>query len=146
MRGLTDYIADCPWVDVCTTWYVLVDTAYQAIVAEHGRLRQRGPQPTFSDSEVITVAVIADTFFHGHEEVCLAFIRQYHLDLFPRLLDNSWFNRRRRLIAGLIDAVRQFYTAWLIAPADPVRLVDSAPRICAVITARRSWARTIAGS
>jgi hypothetical protein len=57
----------------------------------------------------------------------LAFIRQYHLDLFPRLLDTSRFNRRRRLISGLIDAVRQFYTGWLIAPDDVVRLVDSAP-------------------
>lgn len=28
---------------------------------------------------------------------------------------------------GLIEAVRQFYTAWLSAPDDPVRLVDSAP-------------------
>ena len=127
MHGLTDYITDQPWVDVFTTWYVLVDTAYQGIIAETGRLRQRGPQPTFSDSEVITVALIADTFFHGHEELCLAFIRQYHHDLFPQLLDDSRFNRRRRLIAGLMDAIRRFYTAWLIAPDDPVRLVDSAP-------------------
>jgi hypothetical protein len=127
MHGLTDYITDQPWVDVFTTWYVLVDTAYHAVVAETGRLRQRGPQPTFSDSEVITVALIAETFFHGHEQLCLAFVRQYHHDLFPHLLDDSRFNRRRRLIAGLIEAIRQFYTAWLIAPDDAVRLVDSAP-------------------
>jgi hypothetical protein len=92
-----------------------------------GRLRQRGPAPTFSDSEVITVALITETFFHGHADLCLAFLRQYHRDVFPQLLDTTRFNRRRRLIAGLIEAVRQFYTAWLIAPTDPVRVVDSAP-------------------
>jgi hypothetical protein len=127
MHGLTDYITDQPWVDVFTTWYVLVDTAYHAIIAETGRLRQRGPHPTFSDSEVMTVALIAETFFHGHEEWCLAFVRQYHHDLFPQLLADRRFNRRRRLIAGLIEAVRQFYTAWLIAPDDAIRLVDRAP-------------------
>lgn len=73
------------------------------------------------------MALITETFFHGNEDLCLAFVRQYHLDLFPRLLDDTRFNRRRRLIAGLIDAVRQFSTAWLIAPDDHVRVVDSAP-------------------
>ena len=127
MHGLTNYITDQPWVDTFTTWYVLVDEAYQIIVARTGRLRRRGPVPTFSDSEVITVALIAETFFHGDEELCLAFVRQYHRDLFPHLLDDTRFNRRRRWIAGLIEAVRQFYTAWLIAPDDNVRVVDSAP-------------------
>jgi hypothetical protein len=145
MHGLTDYITAHPWVDVFTTWYVLVDTAYQAIIAETGQLRQRGPQPTFSDSEVITVALIAETFFHGHEELCLSFIRQYHHALFPRLLDDTRFNRRRRLSAGLIEAVRQFFTAWLIAPDDPVRLVDSAPiPVCTYM--RSPQCQTVLGS
>jgi len=75
MTSLTDYITSCPWVDIFTVWYVLVDDAYQAVCQRLGRLRQRGPQPHFSDSEVITIALIADTFFHGNEELCLAFIR-----------------------------------------------------------------------
>lgn len=54
MHGLTDYITDQPWVDTFTAWYVWVDEAYQAVVAHTGRLRTRGPMPTFSDSEVIT--------------------------------------------------------------------------------------------
>ncbi len=76
MHGLTDYITTQPWVDIFTTWYVLVDDAYQALLTQVGRLRQRGPAPTFADSEVITIALIADTFFHGHEELCLSFMRQ----------------------------------------------------------------------
>ncbi len=145
MHGLTDYITDWPWEDVFTIWYVLVDTAYQSLVTQTGPLRQRGPRPTFSDSEVITVALIAETFFHGHEELCLAFVRQYHHDLFPRLLDDTRFNRRRRLIAGLIEAIRQFYTAELIHPDDPVRLVDSAPiPVCTYM--RSNHCQTVMGS
>jgi hypothetical protein len=51
--------------------------------------------PEFSDSEVITIALFAEMVFHGDEDKTLHFIRQYHLDLFPNLLDNSRFNRRR---------------------------------------------------
>ncbi len=43
MNGLTDDITDCTWVDIFTTWYVLVDDAYQTLVTPVGRLRQRGP-------------------------------------------------------------------------------------------------------
>lgn len=75
MHGLTDYITDQPWVDTFTAWYVWVDEAYQAVVAQTGRLRTRGPVPTFSDSEVITVALIAETIFHGHEDLCLALFK-----------------------------------------------------------------------
>jgi len=127
MTGLTDYITQCPWEDIFITWYVLVDDIYQAIRRRTGRLRQRGPEPSFSDSEVITIALIAETFFHGNEELCLAFIRQYHHDLFPCLLEDSRFNRRRRALLGVIEAIRCELVAILIPPEDRVRLVDSAP-------------------
>jgi hypothetical protein len=145
MNGLTDYITDCAWVDIFTTWYVLVDDAYQVIVTHHRRLRQRGPVPTLSDSEVLTIALIADTFFHGNEELCLSFIRQYHCDLFPHLLDDTRFNRRRRALVGLTEAIRRVYTTWLIAPDDPVRIVDSAPIPVCTYMRSRSCA-TVAGA
>jgi hypothetical protein len=127
MNGLTDYITQCPWEHVFITWYVLVDDAYQAILPPGERLRQRGPEPHFSDSEVITVALITETFFHGNEELCLAFIRQYHADLFPRLLDDTRFNRRRRALVGIIEAIRRYLTVALLDPQDHIRIVDSAP-------------------
>lgn len=145
MHGLTDYITQYAWVDIFTTWYVLVDEAYHALVAQHGRLRQRGPTPTFADSEVITIALIAETFFHGHEELCLSFIRQYHRDLFPHLIDDTRFNRRRRALVGLTEAMRRMYTTWLIAPDDPVRVVDSAPiPVCTYMRSRSCT--TVAGA
>ena len=125
MNGLTDYITECRWEDIFITWYVLVDDTYQAICRRRGPLRQRGPEPDFSDS--VTIALITETFFHGDEELCLAFIRQYHTDLFPHLLDDTRFNRRRRALVGIIEAIRHQLTAMLIDPEDQVRLVDSAP-------------------
>ena len=67
MTGLTDYITEQKWEDIFTIWYVLVDDAYQHLVRDLGqRLRERGPEPTFSDSEVITVGLIVITSYSIH--------------------------------------------------------------------------------
>lgn len=67
-NGLTNYITEWQWNDIITTWYARVDEIYQLIV-EHlsNPLRSRGPAPQISDSEVITVSLIIETFFQGHE-------------------------------------------------------------------------------
>ena len=128
MRGLTDYITERPWVDTITIWYVQVDDAYRRLLAKRGRpLRSSGPEPAFSDSEVITVALIIETFFHGHEEVGYAFVAQYHRDLFPRLLDLDRFNERRRELIAVIEAIRRDLRDQKLDATDRVRLVDSAP-------------------
>lgn len=147
MAGRTNCITDACWEDVWTIWYVLVDDAYQALEQYYGAWRRSGPEPTCSDSEVITVALIVDTWFHGHEALGLAFLRQYHPTLFPHLPPNGWFNTWRTRLVPLIDHVRRLITAHyrLIAADDPDRLVDSAP--IPVCTYRRAGAnRTLNGS
>lgn len=129
MKSMTNYITEAPWVDVFLTWYVLVDTGYQALERQYGAWRQSGPDPVFSDSEVITVALIIDTYFHGHEALGLSFLRQYHAELFPHLPSNGHFNERRTMLGPLIDQVRRWQTAQegLVEETDLVRLIDSAP-------------------
>ena len=75
MTGLTDFITKAKWVDIITVGHGRVDDAYQALQARFGPWRRRGPQPKFSDSEVITVSLLIDIFFHGHETLGLAFLR-----------------------------------------------------------------------
>lgn len=145
MIGLTDYITEAKWEDIFTIWYVLIDDAYQHLITSLGhRLRRRGPEPIFSDSEVITVAMIIEAFFHGHEDLGLAFVRQYQGSLFPHVLDKSQFNRRRRYLTGVMELIRRQYTAQLIDPADRVRLIDSAP-IPACTYTRQSDCETMVG-
>ena len=92
MAGLTDCITECCWEDVWIHWFCLVDDAYPALEQHYGSWRTRGPAPSFHDSEVIMVALICDTWFHGHEDLTLAFLRQYHPTLFPRLPADGYFN------------------------------------------------------
>jgi hypothetical protein len=137
MHGLTDYITECRWADVFLVWYVLIDDAYHARFG-NVRLRQRGPTPTVSDAEVITLSVIADTYFHGNEELMLSFIGQYHRDLFPHLLEHSRFTRRRHALSDIIEALRRQLCADLIPPDDDLRLIDSAPvPLCTYQRSRR---------
>ncbi len=128
MKGLTNYISEQPWTDIITVWYVRVDDTYQALVTRRGTpFRLSGPEPELSDSEVITISLIIETFFQGHEEVGYTFVSQYLRDLFPRLLDLDRFNQRRRALISVIEAIRRELSNQLIDPTDSVRLVDSAP-------------------
>jgi len=135
MKGLTDYITQSMWSDILTVNYVLIDDSYKHIspVVCPGRKFSPHGTPEFSDSEVITVALFAEMVFHGDEDKTLHFLRQYHLDLFPNLLDNSRFNRRRHQLTQVIEAIReQLRDRWraahpLAEEEAHLRLVDSAP-------------------
>lgn len=128
MNGLTNYITEQPWTDIVLTWYVLVDEAYQRLLAKRGApLRLSGPEPVFTDSEVITVSLIIETFFQGHEDVGYAFVQQYMRELFPYLLDLDRFNQRRRALIAVIEALRRDLRDQKLDRTDSVRLVDSAP-------------------
>ncbi len=138
MLGLTDYITNCSWEDVLTHWFVWVDDMHKGLAAEGLMRRQRGPKPRFSDSEVITLALFCDTFFQGKEEMGLSFIRQHYLSLFPRILEESRFNRRRRALGGITEEIRRRLSAQLIAPTDRLRLVDTAPiPVCTYMRSNR---------
>ena len=128
MNGFTKYITERPWEDTVTRWFVLVDDAIQRILAKRRRpFRTSGPAPVFSDSEVITVSLIIETFFQGNEELGYAFVWQYMSDMFPKLIDLDRFNARRRDLTGLLEVIRCDLRDQKLNRADPVRLVDSAP-------------------
>ena len=123
-----NYITERPWTDTITLWYMLVDDAYQRLMGRRSQpLRSRGPAPTFSDSEVITVSLVIETFFQGHEEMGYAFVSQYLRDMFPDLIDLDRFNVRRRQLVYVIEAIRRDLRDQRIDLSDPIRLLDSAP-------------------
>ena len=145
MNGQTNYITEASWTDTITTWYVLND-AYNRLITKRGkRLRTRGPEPEFSDSEVITVSLIIETFFQGHEEVGYSFVSQFLLEMFPDLIDLDRFNLRRRELVGVIESIRRGRRNQKIDPKNPVRLVDSAP-ITLMTYTRGKRCRSVVGS
>src|SRR5688572_30437152 len=128
MNGLTNYITELSWEETITRWYVLIDDAYQ-LGLKHKRIAARwsGPVPAVSDSEIITLGVVIETYFQGHEELGYAFIQQYLRGLFPRLLDLDRFNVRRRGLVSEVEVIRQSLRDQKLDPKAEVRVVDSLP-------------------
>lgn len=135
MRGLTDYITESPWEAILTTTFVMIDDECQALEAQFFPKRKYAPQQgaIFHDSEVITLALFGEMVFDGDEDKTVHFIRQYHLDMFPHLLEKSRFNRRRHALAEMMEAIRcRLRDQWrahhpLAEDEAHLRLVDSAP-------------------
>jgi hypothetical protein len=122
---LTDYITQRPWEETITMGSMRVD---ERLIAKRGRpLRVSDPEPTFSDSEVITISWIIETYFQGHEEVGYAFVCQCLRHLFPDLMDVEHFDDRRRDLIAVIETIRRDLRDHKRDRAAPVRLVDSAP-------------------
>jgi hypothetical protein len=115
------------WEDIIITTFVLIDDTYQALSAEVKPRRTRGCPPTFSDSEVITVVFLCEYLFGGDEQLTLNFLTNYHRDLFPKLLERTRFNRRRRALQEAFEALRQAFLELQGLADDPHRAVDSLP-------------------
>jgi hypothetical protein len=120
-----------------------VDDQLQAL--DLGRLRQRGPQPALSDSEVITIELVGEFWKLAADRDLFRHFRRYHQAEFPALaqLDRTTFARQ----AANLWRVKQLLherLAELLCGADPVWLVDSLP-IDACQCARASFCRRFAG-
>ena len=96
-----------PITYIMTIIFVLVDDWYQ----KEGRKLLKGKvgkKPIFTDSEVITLMLVQDFIPFGSETQYLGFIRANYLALFPRLLDQSQFNRRARALRLLVEQFRRY--------------------------------------
>jgi hypothetical protein len=78
-----------------TTVYCVVDDFYQAEFATP-RARRPGRRPTVSDSEVLTLAVLAQWQPRRSERAFVRYVHRHWPAYFPRRLSQSAFNRRVR--------------------------------------------------
>ena len=104
-----------------------------------------GRPPKLSDSELITLAIAQVFLGVPNDRQFLALARWRLGHLFPRLLDQSQYNRRLRALAPQIARVINYLA--FVSPSfhDRLRLLDSTPVPCGQSrqTARRS---ALAGS
>ena len=115
-----------PFDDLATIVYVLVDDWYQSD-GEKLLAVKRGRKPSFSDSEVITLVLLMDYLPFPGETQYLGFIRANYLPLFPKLLDQSQFNRRARSLRLLIEQLRRHWASLLGIFGQREYLLDTKP-------------------
>jgi hypothetical protein len=105
--------------------YTIVDDLYRAHVAPH-KPRRPGKKPELSDSEVLTLVVCAQWL--GCPERALGRHAAAHWRAyFPRLLDQSAFNRRARDLAGALVALIPLVADRLGAALAPYQVFDGVP-------------------
>lgn len=109
-----------------TIMYVLVDDWYKENAP---RLLQGkvGAKPTFSDAELITLLLAQDYLPFPGETQFLGYIRANHLELFPRLIDQSQFNRRARALRLLVEELRRHWLSLLGVLGETAFLLDTKP-------------------
>jgi len=96
--------------ELLTIIFVVVDDWYQV----HGYKLLNGKvgkKPVFKDSEVISLVLAHDFIPYPAETQYVEFIRANYLALFPKLVDQSQFNRRARALRLLVEQLRRF---WII--------------------------------
>ena len=115
--------------DLCTYAYVTVDELFQASVLPHDH--RPGPRATFSDSEVITLTLVAEIVGLDDETVFLDDVNRNHRARFPLLPDRSRSNRRRRALGEATNTIRRQLLSFLLAllPPDerPLCVLESLP-------------------
>src|SRR3954468_8325298 len=120
-------IAD--FADLCTHAYVLVDELYRLVAVPHDQ--RPGPPAAFSDSELITLTLVAELLGLDAETRFLAYVRRNHLALFPLLPERSRYNRRRRQLIEVTNRIRGGIMArlWRVLAAEghDLCVVDSVP-------------------
>jgi len=109
-----------------TIVFVRIDDWYQTS-GQRWMAGKAGRKPQFSDSEVMTLMVAEDYMPYPAETQYLEFVRANYLALFPRLLEQSQFNRRVRQLRYLVEALRRDWLLELGVDQAAQYLIDTKP-------------------
>lgn len=93
-----------PEIDLATfltAVYCVVDDLYKVRFAAR-KPRRPGHQPELADSEVLTLALLAQWQHDRSEAAFVRYVRTYWQAYFPRMLTQGAFNRRVRDLAGVL--------------------------------------------
>lgn len=109
-----------------TIIFVHVDDWYQE-KGHHLLKGKAGRKPVFSDSEIISLMLAEDYIPYPGETQYLGYIRANHGELFPKLVDQSQFNRRARRLRYLVEAMRRDWLMELGVEQASTYLIDTKP-------------------
>lgn len=107
--------------------YVIIDDIYQRIIPNQVRYRRNYDCSKLSDSEIITLAIVGEIHGTASEKVWFNYVRKNFKDLFPNLGHRTRFNRTRRNLTNVIDAIRKEIGRYLGYTQSDIFMVDSMP-------------------
>jgi hypothetical protein len=113
--------------DFVTVAYVIIDDIYQSVTPTHIKKRCNFNNSKMSDSEIITLSIVAELLTIDSENAWFGFCQKNMRDLFPRLCSRSRFNRTRRNLHAVIEEIRKEISSLTEHVYQPYRIIDSIP-------------------
>ena len=107
--------------------YVINDDIYHKIIPDSIRFRRNYTESKLSDSEVITLAIVGEIHGISSEKAWFSYVRKNLKDLFPNLSHRTHFNRTRRNLESVINAIRKEMGNYLGYNQSDIYIVDSMP-------------------
>ena len=113
------------------TWFCWIDEGVKELAAGQ-RLRQRGPDPLLTHSEVLTMEVVGEYVGLDQERALLAYFQRHWSPYFPRLrsLHRTTFVRQAATLRGLKDQPGQWLRERLAHDPTLAILASSAIPVC----------------
>ena len=96
------------------------------ILNKDGNIKRPGPKPKFSDAEVITLSLLFEILMIDSENYLFKKLNKNYKKLFPNLIERSVYNKRRKMLFKLIEALRVNIVQELTYGEDTF-IVDSMP-------------------
>lgn len=128
-------LEDANLEDIFTLIYFHVDEFYQQVAH---LVTRNGPQPPFSDSEVITLTLV-NQMVNDSETAFFKFVKRNYRPLFPQLLERSRYHRRSKSLFKLMNLIRQMMLVHLDIHLQQWHIMDSMPvPVCGYSRAGRS--------
>ena len=119
-----------------TVVFYYVDEIYQKIKPY---LERPGPEPAFTDSEVITINIVGQ-MCSDSENAWHSFVRKNFGYLFPLLIERSRYHRRCKCLQQATELLRQVLSQRLGVGSEEWHILDSMPvPVCRYARAGRSF-------
>ena len=113
-------------IELLLVIYVIVDDWY--LIEGQAMLKGKaGQKPRFTDSEVITLMLAQDFIPYPGENQYIGYIRANYLELFPKLITQSQYNRRARNLRLLVEEMRRYWLRELGLLTQVDLLLDTKP-------------------
>ena len=113
-------------IDFIITVFCWIDDMFKRITRGK-KVRQRGPEPQLSDSEVMTMEVVGEFLGMDTDKGIHGYFKRHWKKLFPKIGDRSAFLRQSANLWAYKQQLHEMCVEQLVSVGHGVRIVDGFP-------------------
>ena len=86
-----------------------------------------GPQATYQNSLIVTILILKSLFGFDSESSFLRFLSLHYQHVFPKLPEQSWFNRKAKKLVSVEERIHEHLMDRLAVDGCTIEVVDTTP-------------------